>query len=216
MEFAKAGMPLKPNDNGELQSFLDFVRPEWPLEWISVIKKLAIVTPDLSQAVHRAITLGNPGLDWEIEGVGEQAKGVILSEIEDWFDGQPGLINNLFRQVLMSGALSAEYIPDKNFSSVLGVVIVSTEDVRFLKVENEDGKFIFVPYQLQKSGMPRKLNSNQYTYEALEQDEKSPYAIHHLPVRLIGWELSIRPDRAPTNESASGVCGADQSHASCI
>ncbi|MGQ2800455.1 hypothetical protein ACT54M_08445 [Leptospira santarosai] len=174
MEFAGSPKNLK-DIRQETELFVQDVNPSFPLESIPLIKKLVIAFPDLSQAVKRALTLGNSGIDWKIDA-DENGKKRIQADIDIFFKKHRGITNHLLRQVLTTGALSAEIVPSLNLDSVAEIRLISVENVRFKKQLDENNIVRFVPYEKGKFGYTR-LNEEQYSYEAIEREEDSPYAI---------------------------------------
>ncbi|AVQ11700.1 Uncharacterized protein XB16_1368 [Leptospira santarosai] len=174
MEFAGSSKNLK-DFRQETESFVQDVNPSFPLESIPLIKKLVIAFPDLSQAVKRSLTLGNSGIEWKIDA-DENGKKRIQADIDIFFKRHRGITNHLLRQVLTTGALSAEIVPSLNLDSVAEIRLISVENVRFKKQLDENNIVRFVPYEKGKFGYIR-LNEEQYIYEAIEREEDSPYAI---------------------------------------
>ncbi|MDI7227949.1 hypothetical protein QMM87_04555 [Leptospira santarosai] len=174
MEFAGSSKNLK-DFRQETESFVQDVNPSFPLESIPLIKKLVIAFPDLSQAVKRSLTLGNSGIEWKIDS-DESGKKKIQADIDSFFKKHPGITNHLLRQVLTTGALSAEIVSSLNLDSVAEIRLIPVENVRFKKQLDENNIVRFVPYEKGKFGYIR-LNEEQYIYEAIEREEDSPYAI---------------------------------------
>ncbi|WP_061230717.1 hypothetical protein [Leptospira weilii] len=174
MEFAASSKNLK-DFRQETEFFVQDVNPSFPLESIPLIKKLVIAFPDLSQAVKRALTLGNSGIEWKIYA-DENGKKKIQTDIDAFFKKHRGITNHLLRQVLTTGALSAEIVPSLNLDSVSEIRLIPVEKVIFKKEIDADNIVRFVPYEKGKFGYNR-LNEEQYVYEAIEREEDSPYAI---------------------------------------
>ncbi|MDI7187948.1 hypothetical protein QMM42_17395 [Leptospira santarosai] len=174
MEFASSSKNLK-DIRQETEFFVQDVNPSFPLDSIPLIKKLVIAFPDLSQAVKRALTLGNSGIDWKID-TDENGKKRIQADINTFFNKHKGITNHLLRQILTTGALSAEIVPSLNLDSVAEIRLIPVEKVIFKKEIDEDNVVRFVPYEKGKFGYTR-LNEEQYSYEAIEREEDSPYAI---------------------------------------
>ncbi|TGK47542.1 hypothetical protein EHQ16_03100 [Leptospira kanakyensis] len=167
---------LKEN-KAEIEAFLtEAVTEDNPSDDVRLIKKLARISPELSQAVKRALTLGNTGLEWEIDA-DERHKSAMLTEIDLFFDSLPGITNRLLRQTIVCGAISAEWIPSVNIDSVESIRTVPVSKIIFKRdVSLETGTVKFLPYEQTKHGY-KKLNEIQYMYHAIETDEDSPYGI---------------------------------------
>ena len=115
----------------ELEKFGDTLNPSFPLEFIPLIKRMALIYPDVSQAVKRSVLLGNTGLKFRLEGASDQVQEQAQLEIKNWLAEYPGIINKLFRQVVMTGAVSCECIPSIDLKSV--------EELRLIPVEDAPG-----------------------------------------------------------------------------
>lgn len=167
--------------NTEIFDYLKDVHPSFPLDILPALKKMAMINPDFNQSLKRTIFLGNSGIDWEIDGVNDAVHDEMVAEIENWLDSHPGIINKLYRQVALFGALSAEAIPSVDFSELEEIRQVPVSEIRFRKETLEDQKgeyrYRYIPFQQSSTGKRFYLNLEQYTYEALETDEDSPYAI---------------------------------------
>ncbi|MDI7213805.1 hypothetical protein [Leptospira santarosai] len=174
MEFAAGSKNLK-DFRQEVELFVQDVNPSFPLESIPLIKKLVIAFPDLSQSVKRSLTLGNSGVEWKID-TDENGKKKIQSDIDAFFKKHRGITNHLLRQVITTGALSAEIVPSLKLDSVAEIRLIPVEKVIFKKEIDADNIVRFVPYEKGKFGYNR-LNEEQYIYEAIEREEDSPYAI---------------------------------------
>ena len=165
-------------ESADVMAWLDFVEPDFPIEIIALIERLVMWIPDLSQTVKRIIALGNTGLTWAVEGADEQTlKKILNDEIPEFFEQHPGITNALMRQTIISGALSAEAVPTLDLSGIETIQMIKTASVRFKKVKLETDRSIYVPYQELPDGKHLLLNSEQYTYDAIERNESSPYAI---------------------------------------
>ncbi len=175
-ELFPAIQPQFAKQNLEFSSVTtEFVNPKFPTESISLIKELVLKTPDLSQAVKRMLTLGNTGIEWTVEGAKEKETEEIYKEIDKFFEQRPFIINKLLRQIIVTGALSAEFIPSENFDSVEEIQIIPTDKIVF-KLEKLKNYIAYQPYYKSSNGyIP--LNSQTYTYDPIETDEDSPYAI---------------------------------------
>jgi hypothetical protein len=149
----------------------------YPEEFLETIEKLVLTTPDLSQALKRSIQLGNTGhitLAENAKGDDTAASSAVSELAESMYQDGPGadgLVNALWRQIMIKGALSLEIVPRLDLSGVEKVVLVSVETVRFRYI---DGERVMVQ---NKGGAEYVLNPAQYIYYPLFTDEKSPYGI---------------------------------------
>lgn len=158
---------------------MDSVTPSVPFELVDEIEKLVLSTPDLSQAVERTISFGNTGHQVSFEGLSEAETKKAREELERFAKtafkpaaGIDSLVDALFRQMTIRGALSAEAVPEGDFSGIRKVELVPVKEVRFKRDERNDWK----PMQT-GIGEDIELNEQQYMYIPLQRDEKSPYGI---------------------------------------
>lgn len=160
-------------------SLLENTTPPVPFEMIQKIEELVLTTSDLSQAVSRTVSFANTGHRVTFEGLSDEEAARANLELELFAArafkpsaGMDSVAAALFRQITISGALSAEAVPEPDFSGIKKVVLVPVSEVRFKRDESNDWR----PYQI-GAGEDFDLNENQYMYIALMRNEKSPYAI---------------------------------------
>lgn len=165
----------------EIKDFASHISPDFPLEALPLLGKLALINPDFNQSLKRTTSLMNTGFEWEIEGVTQKTADAMILEIEEWLDTHPGITNKLMKQTALLGALSAEPVPSMDFSELETIQLIPVSRIRFKKskVEGKNGevRYRFAPFQLLDNGSLLPLNEALYTYEALETNEDSPYAI---------------------------------------
>lgn len=157
-------------------NFLDGINPSYPIEFLDLIPKLILTTPDLRQAASRSVHLANTGLTFRLVGASKRTQEAADIEIRSLLDAHPGIINRLLFQTVSLGAVSAEAVPAMDLSGVEEIRIVPVRRIRFRKaiVQNRER---YVPLELRQDGLLHTLNTEQYLYEALETEEDSPYAI---------------------------------------
>lgn len=160
-------------------ALLDNTTPPVPFEIVQKIEELVLSTSDLSQAVSRTVSFANTGHRVTFEGLSDSEAEKANLELELFAKnvfkpsaGMDSVAAALFRQITISGALSAEAVPEADFSGIKKVVLVPVSEVRFKRDENNDWR----PYQT-GTGEDVDLNEHQYMYIALMRNEKSPYAI---------------------------------------
>ena len=158
-------------------SWWDGVEPLLPPAYLEQIVRLAVVNPDLSQAVSNWIALGNPGHDLIIIGddnilqAAEQRLNAKARTLARHTAGIDGLINKYLEQVALTGAISSEDVVRLGAApGVEQVVIVPTAQIIFKRKGGE-----YVPYQL-ADGDEVRLNPITYRYLAYLTIENSPYA----------------------------------------
>lgn len=159
--------------------------PDFEVELLKVIEKLAIYNPDVSYAVENVVTLGNTPYMIEFEDsapetLKKKALDLIRKDSSKWYDyssGTNSLINDLLTQVCINGAISAECIPNNALKGVESVVLVAPKKIRFIW-DKQISKY--KPYQQTKNKTTQtliELNPIQYRYIALRKHSDKPYGI---------------------------------------
>lgn len=160
-------------------------------EVIPVIRKLMMMNPDISQAVHNIVSLGNTGhkilFDRSVPTeLVDKMRNHLKNKHKEWASGSAnmdGLVNKMFSQVLVSGALSNEWVPNKDLTGVESVIMVNPEEICFIL---DSTKSHYLPYQEPRTILPGynsknnvnnliKLNTRTYKYYALNGDTEIPY-----------------------------------------
>jgi len=161
---------------GMANGFLSCVDPKVPYNFLEIISKLCLTNPDFSQAVDNVVSLGNNGHQLLINADSARRIDKALKRLNKLADRImiENLINRLFRQAAIYGALSHEWIVNKSLTEMQTYAMVPVRDIRF-QYDKEQSRY--VSRQLSSKGDLIELNENTYTYSALEQDENSPYGI---------------------------------------
>lgn len=171
-----------------LQSSLEVVTPEFQFEVIPVIRKLSIANSSVNQAVNDLTRLANTGhkIRFNPEVSPEQIdkmREFITESSRHWHAGAAGvggIVNKMFRQLYIGGAISTEWVPNADLTDLEELRFIKPENVRFIIEKNKRG---YQPYQklkhkpLDLTRDYRKLNTNQYRYFALNGDTDLPYGI---------------------------------------
>lgn len=168
------------------------VTPAYIRTVIPVIRWLMMNNPDVGQAIHNIVTLGNTGhkIFFDRKKTADQVdqmRNHLINKRKEWSSGQSGidgLVNRLISQILIGGALSAEAVPSNNLNGIESVILINPEEIEFkLNVR----KTKYAPYQRVKNLVdPKKktntqdialiaLNTNTYKYFALNGDSELPY-----------------------------------------
>lgn len=175
------------------------IEPEYLVELIPLIRTLVQLNPDVSQAVHNIVSLGNTGhkvfFDRKVSSTQvDKMRNHLVNKRKQWAPGQAGidgLVNKLFSQILISGALSGEWVPNTDMTGIQTCVLVNPENIVF-KLQRD--KITYKPFQRIKNSFLShirerreadliELNTNTYQYYALNGDGESPYAFPpYLPV----------------------------------
>ncbi|GAG09040.1 unnamed protein product, partial [marine sediment metagenome] len=159
-------------------AYWDGVEPLLPPGYLEQIVRIAVVNPDMSQAVSNWVAIGNPGHDLIIIGedeavaAAERRLNAKARSLARHMAGIDGLVNKYLEQVALTGAISSEDVVTLGPAGggVEQVVIVPTSQIRF---KREGGEY--VPYQL-VDGEELLLNPITYRYLAHMTIENSPYA----------------------------------------
>lgn len=165
---------------------MDFAR-----EVIPVIRKLTWINADVSQALDNVVTLGNTGYelqfdeDMKPEEV-KKARAHLELKMEKWsvlLGGRSGIVNRMFRQAMISGAISNEWVPQSDLKGIKKIAFVKAEEI-FFKFDSL--KQEFNPYQKVKSLLGNKtsevdgliyLDLKTFRYLSLQGDDDNPYGI---------------------------------------
>jgi len=167
------------------------VQPDFLTEVIPVIRRLCYSNPDMAQALHNIVTLGNTGhkvfFDRNVDDEqADEMRNHLTNKHTEWAPGQAGsngLVNKMLAQLMIGGASSAEWVPDNKLSTIKTVLMVNPEQIRFRL--NKD-KTTYEPYQRVTNtvvpgalvdGNLKKLNTKTYQYYALNGDTELPYGI---------------------------------------
>lgn len=149
-----------------------FINPRYPREWLTLIEKAVMLNPDLSQMHELIIDLANTGHAVEVVPDSKELK----SEIEALAEAinTDSLINQLFSQLVLYGAVSIEAVVDENLRGIKDIVRVPPTTVFFLWNEEQSQ---YEPYQWVGTKDPVKLNPYTYLYIPLLTIDGSPYGI---------------------------------------
>jgi hypothetical protein len=186
---ASSSQDLPLNTFAYIQKSLNVVKPDYGFEVVPIIRKLCQVNPDFSQAMNDFARLANTGhkIKFNPEVSPSQIDDMrqfIQESSQSWHVGSSGIngmVNKFFRQGMIGGAVSAEWIPNANLNDIEEVRYINPEMIRFVVEKNSKG---FKPYQKLKHNVVfniaremKKLNTTQYKYIALNGDTNLPYGI---------------------------------------
>lgn len=164
---------------------LSVIDPDFQFELIDVLEHLAMYNADISYAIENIVTLGNTDHNIEFDkSVGDSQREQMMESIkmykDTWYgfsDGENAMINDLFSQVAITGALSAEAVPHKSLRHLGNVVLVSPKGIRFIYDTESQ---CFEPHQVSQRRTAKnliKLNTTTYRYSALRKITQKPYGI---------------------------------------
>lgn len=159
------------------------------IDWLPVLQRYAVFNADTSLAVDNIVHLANTQyqVNFKVASVSKQKK--LKASLDDFAKRIRihNLINSLIRQMAINGALSAELVLQKDLRAVEQVALVNPYTIRFF---SKKGKYL--PYQ--KTALSyQALHLSTYHYEALSNDNDSPYGIPPMLSALegIGIERSL-------------------------
>lgn len=180
---------------------LSVINPDFKFEMLKILEHLAMYNSDVGYAIENIVTLGNTEHETEFDSsVSDEQKKLMMESIKEfkdtWYgfsDGENALINDLFAQVAVTGALSAEMVADNSLKYIDNVVLVSPKNIRFTYNTEEQ---CYMPHQVSKRRIGNNglipLNTNTYKYFALRRYSGKPYAV---PPFLTALEnISIEKD----------------------
>lgn len=168
---------------------IKILRPSFIFEVIPYIRKLVHCNPNISQALNNIVELGNTGHSIKFDAsVSEDQINKMRAHLDgkkkEWSEsvaGMDGLVNRMISQIMVSGALSNEWIPNISLTGIKAVALVNPENIRW---GYNKGKQTYEPYQHVEGILTKtsdlnliKLNPNTFKYYALNGDTDEPYGI---------------------------------------
>lgn len=178
---------------GSVVNDAKFSFPKCLPEVIPIIRRLMICNPDVGQVMYNIVSLGNTGhkifFDRKVSVEQQDAmRNHLMNRRKNWSTGQAGingLVNKMFYQTLISGALSNEWVPNKDLTGIESCVLVNPEEIFFFQNDRQTGYHPYqrarnvaldTKYKSDKMGYIR-LNPETYKYYALNGDLDVPYGI---------------------------------------
>lgn len=185
---ASSSRDLPINSIEGLMKSMRTAKPGFEFDVIPLIRKLSRINPDVNQALNDFTKLANTGHKITFDpSVGadqiDEMRVFIEESALDWHHGaagMSGIVNKMFRQLQIGGAISNEWIPNMNLNNIDQIRFINPENIRF--VVDKRQKY-YHPYQKLKNKIEnyrddlKKLNTNQYKYYALNGDTDVPYGI---------------------------------------
>lgn len=163
---------------------------------IPIIRELAMYNEDVGQVLYNLVSLGNTGhkvfFDRGVDSATvDKMRNHLQNKRTDWASGQAGmdgLVNKMFYQIFIGGALSTEWVPNNKLTGIETVVLVNPEEIVF-KLDPKTNRY--KPYQQPHVNFSPKeqdnlnavtaglipLNPNTYRYFAMNGDTEIPYGI---------------------------------------
>ena len=155
-----------------LTDFVKTVKPSFRVEIIKLIRDLYKVNPDVGKALQDMFQLTNTGHRVEFPNNTDEEADKMRDHLSEstkrWSNcmaGIDGYVNKMAVQLLVSGALSIEGVPNSKLDGLSTIVFVKPDNIVF-KREN-DG--VYQPYQknLNQTDPDKayiKLNTRTYKY----------------------------------------------------
>lgn len=192
---AKTSTPIPPgrvsvsNDTdllSVLKGELEIVSPSFRRDIIPLVRDLYKVNPDVGIAIQDMFKLGNTkhviNFPYNTPEEAKKMRKHLKEVSKNWSNytaGIFGLVNKMFVQMLVGGAISIEAVPKNDLSGIDTIVFIKPEDIVFKRTKN--GKY--EPYQVNKTWNREKrerlikLNLNTYLYTSMFNDTDEPYGI---------------------------------------
>lgn len=167
-----------------LKGQLDIIKPDFFIESIPYIRKLYKVNEDVGLALFDSIQLTNTGHEIKFDpSVPAEQQDKMRAHLKDvttnWHPGSAGidgLINKWIAQIYVSGALSEEWVVNKDMTGIDYNTLVDPETIRFYR----DNRGRYRPLQKPNKLVGKdyiKLNENTYSYRGLFSDSDTPYGV---------------------------------------
>ncbi|RUP42335.1 MAG: hypothetical protein EKK63_01780 [Acinetobacter sp.] len=163
------------------------ISPEFAIEFLPTLENLAAFNDDFSYAVDNIITLANT--EHEIffsdkvpDKLQKEMKLFLKDEEKKWYEfssGSRSLKADILAQLVINGALSAEFVIGERFDRIEKVVRIAPKYIRFGYDPIKDQYEVFQTASgASISSLGKvKLNKNTYRYVALRRFFDSPYAV---------------------------------------
>lgn len=173
------------SNNLMLTDFVKTVKPSFRVEIIKLIRDLYKVNPDVGKALQDMFQLTNTGHRVQFPNNTDRESDLMRDHLSDktkrWSNcmaGIDGYVNKMAVQLLVSGSLSVEGVPNSNLNGLSTIVFVNPDNIVF-KREN-DG--VYQPYQrnIGQTDPDKafiKLNTRTYKYVGYMNDTDEPYGI---------------------------------------
>lgn len=168
-----------------LKDFTEMVSPSFRVEVIKLIRDLYKVNPDVSKAVQDMFQLTNLGhlikfpnnSDKEADAMRDHLAKV-TKKWSNYTAGIGGLVNRMLAQLLVSGAISIEAVPNLTLDGLETVLFVNPESIVFRRERNG----VYTAYQRNTNFFNKqqdyiKLNPETYKYVGMYNDTDEPYGI---------------------------------------
>lgn len=179
--------PSGTNPLKGLASSFSFVKANFNFDAIPIIRSLRTHNPDVGLVIKDLTELTNTGHEISFSAdtpapEAQKMREYLAESAKTWADGLAnidGLVNKMVAQFWIGGALSMEFIPNKNMTKIETAALVNPEEIR-VKLNPSTRRYEF--YQIgtltgNLNTTHQKLNPLQYVYFGMNGDEETPYGI---------------------------------------
>lgn len=168
-----------------LQGLTKMVDPSFRVEVIPLLRNLYKVNPDMSIALQDMFKLANTKhtitFPNNTDSEADKMRDHLLKATKKWSiytAGIDGLVNRMMVQLLVSGAISVEGVPNDDLSGLATVLFLKPENIVFKREVNG----VYSPYQRNHNYFAKnqdyiKLNTETYFYTGMFNDLDEPYGI---------------------------------------
>ena len=169
-----------------LKGLTQMVTPSFRVEVIQLLRDLYKVNPDVNIALQDMFKLANTGhnitfpnnTDKEADKMRDHLSKV-SSKWSNYTAGMDGLVNKMMVQLMISGAISVEAVPNEKLEGLATVLFLKPDRIVFKRENNG----VYSPYQRNTlwNGSNKqdyiKLNTETYCYVGMYNDTDEPYGI---------------------------------------
>ena len=170
-----------------LRHMTQMLTPSFRTEFIPLIRGLYKVNPDMSIALQDMFKLSNTGHNVSFPNntpeEAEKMREHLKEASKKWTQytaGIDGLVNKMFVQLMIGGAVSIEAVPNKELNGVATILFLKPESILFRRL----GNGVYHPYQKNPFNYGRKhkydyikLNTATYKYVGMFNDLGEPYGV---------------------------------------
>ena len=161
--------------------------PDFNFQVIPLIRKLSIINEDVGQVVFDLMQLCNTGYEISFDkkvkpNDVDKMRRHLYNRSKVWTDGVAGthgLINKMIHQILIGGALSNEWVINKDLTGIDNIFLIKPETIRWVynKRKNRYEPYQYVETATKPEESMIKLNQFTYRYYGLMGDTELPYGI---------------------------------------
>lgn len=168
-----------------LRGLTKLVEPSFRVDIIPLIRDLYKVNPDMGIALQDMFKLANTGhhitFPNNTDAEAEKMRNHLKQAVKGWTQytaGIGGLVNKMMVQLLVSGAISVEGVPNEDLTGLATVLFLKPEYIKFKREQNG----VYSPYQKNLNYWVKhedfiKLNPETYFYVGMFNDTDEPYGI---------------------------------------